>query len=84
MVRQNKGVTLVELLMVLAIIGSVAFIAPSLIKMMTNFFILGKAKLELQTEARAAMYLITRELRQAQSVSIVIDQANGQANYSRV
>jgi len=70
--------------MTIAIIGIIAMAAPQIITQTTKVFILGRVKLQLQSEARAAMYLITRELRQAQSNTIVIDQTNGQPYYSRI
>jgi hypothetical protein len=84
MVINNKGWTIAEMAMVAAVIGIVAMIGPQLINQTTKVFVLSKAKLELQREARAAMYLITRELRQAQSNTITIDQLNGQPYYSRI
>lgn len=82
--KNNNGWTLTELLLVVAITGSLVMLAPQIITQTTKFFILGRTKLELQREARAAMYLITREIRQAQSATITIDQASGQPYYSRI
>ncbi len=82
--KKNGGWTLIEMIIVSAIIGITAMVAPRMIKSATQFFILSKARLELQREARAAMYLITRELRQAQSDTILIDQVTNQPYYSRM
>lgn len=71
-------------MIVVAIVGAIASMAPTIISQTTKFFILNKTKLELQQQARAAMYIITRELRQAQSSTIVIDRAAGQFHYSRI
>lgn len=76
--------TLVEIMMVIAIIGVIAIVIPPVLTNSTKVFVLGKAKIELQREARATMYLVTRQLRQAQSNSITIDQGTGQPYYSRV
>lgn len=73
-----------EMIIVVAIIGVLAMIGPQIYTQMMKFFILGNTKLSLQREARAAMYIVTRELRQAQSNTIVIDQASGQPYYSRI
>ncbi len=82
--RNRHGWTLVEVMIVVAITGIIASMAPSIMNQITKFFILNKTKLELQQQARAAMYIITRELRQAQSSTIVIDRASGQFHYSRL
>jgi prepilin-type N-terminal cleavage/methylation domain-containing protein len=84
MVRNERGWTLVELMIVTAIVGTVAMLAPQAMTQATKFFVLSRARLELQREARATMYVITRELRQAKSNSLVIDQAVGQPYYSRI
>jgi prepilin-type N-terminal cleavage/methylation domain-containing protein len=83
-IRNRKGWTLVEIAITSAVIGIVALLAPQIISFSTKVFVLGKTKLELQREARAAMYIITRELRQAQSSTIVIDEIAGQPYYSRI
>jgi prepilin-type N-terminal cleavage/methylation domain-containing protein len=83
-ILNKKGWTLVELMIVAAIVGVIASVTPSIINQTTKFFILGKTKLDLQEQARAAMYLITRELHEAQSASIVIDSVAGQPYYSRI
>jgi hypothetical protein len=50
-----------------------------------RYFIFTRTKGDLQRESRAAMYVMTRELRQAVSNSIVIDRASAtQPFYSRV
>ncbi len=84
MVRDNRGFTLMEVLMVAATVGLVALITPQIITNMTKIFVLSRTKLELQREARAALYLITRELRQAQSSTLVVDQISGQPYSSRI
>lgn len=86
MVRKHqRGVTLVEMLLVTAIIGSIVMVGPKIVTNVTKIFILNKAKLELQEQARAIMYVITREIRQAQSSTIRITrQTNSQPFYSYI
>ncbi len=84
MVMNRKGFTFTEVLITVAILGVLAMSAPTLLTQVNRLFILGRAKLELQQEARAAMYIITRELRQAQSDTMIIDQVTGQPYYSRL
>jgi prepilin-type N-terminal cleavage/methylation domain-containing protein len=84
MVKNRHGFSLIELMMVIAIIGLLAVIGPQIFTQTTKFFILSKTKLALQEEARATMYLMTREIRQAQSNTIIIDQVAGQPYYSRI
>ncbi len=81
---RHGGWTITEMAITAAVIGIVAMLAPQIISQTTKVFVLGRTKLELQREARAAMYLVTRELRQAQSGTIIIDQVNGQPYYSRI
>lgn len=84
MVMNRRGMTLMEVIMVVAILGVVAVLTPTLMTKATQMYVLGKTKLELQREARMIMYNITRELRQAQSNTLIIDQNTGQPYYSRL
>ena len=71
-------------MMVVGIIGVVALIGAPVLTNSIRYFVLTRVKLELQRESRSAMYVITRDLRQAQSNTIVIDNAAGQPAYSRI
>ena len=82
--RLNHGWTLVEMLIAVAIVGAIATLAPTIITQTTRFFLLHNTKLQLQEEARSIMYLVTRELRQAQSNTIIVNQINGQPYYSQI
>jgi prepilin-type N-terminal cleavage/methylation domain-containing protein len=82
--RNRAGVTLAELLMVVAIIGIIILIVPRLLTQGVRFYLLHNAKIEIQRDARAGLDLVNRFLRQAESSTVVIDQATGQPPYSRI
>jgi hypothetical protein len=68
-----------------AIVAILASVSAQIIIQINRYFILSNARTEIQRDARAIMYSITRELRQAQSNTIVIDRASAsQPFYSRI
>lgn len=83
--RRTAGYSLTELMMVVAILGIISSVGASLLLQTNRYFIMTRTRLDLQREARSAMYVMTRELRQAQSNSIVIDRLSAtQPFYSRI
>jgi prepilin-type N-terminal cleavage/methylation domain-containing protein len=87
MVRRGKnraGYTLTEMILVVAIIGIVAMVAPTLITQLVRFYQLHNAKVEIQRDARACLDIMNRYIRQAESYSVVVDQLSGQPPYSRL
>ncbi len=84
-IKNNKAAyTLIEMMIVVAIVGIIASVAPNMYKQVRRFFFLNTVKIELQRDARAVMYLVTKRLRQANSTTIVIDQVTSQPYYSRL
>lgn len=81
---KKHGFSLTELLMVVAIVGILFAMAPMIFIQINRFIQLNTARLELQREARLAMSVINRNLRQAQQSTLQIDQVNGQPYYSRI
>ena len=83
--RRDGGYSLTEMMLVVAILGILSTVGPMLITQTNRFFLMTTTKADLQKEARAAMYVINRNLRQAQSNTIIIDRsAAGQPFYSRI
>jgi prepilin-type N-terminal cleavage/methylation domain-containing protein len=82
--NSRSGFTLMESLMVAAIIGVVVLIGPKVMVNLVRFYNLHTAKIEIQRDARVALDLINRLLRQGKSYTVVIDQATNQPPYSRI
>lgn len=83
--RKRSGYSLMELMMVVAILGIISSVGASLMLQTNRFFIFTRTRLDLQREARSTMYVMTRELRQAQSNSIIMDRLSAsQPFYSRI
>ncbi len=81
---RKKGVTLVELMIVVAIMGILVKVAPDLYQQVRRFLFLSNTKVEIQREARTAMGMVTEDIRQALASSINITQVSGQPYYSRI
>lgn len=85
MVISRRGVTLMELMMVVAIMSVLSVVAAPLLLQANRHFIMIRNKMELQREARAIMYVLSRSLRQAQKDTIVVSRANSsQPFYSKI
>ena len=82
--KRRSGFTLVEMLIVVAILGIVTLSAPQLFTQITRFFRQNQARVDIQRDARTVFDLMGRTLRQAQASTIVVDQLAGQPPYSRV
>ncbi|MEW5951126.1 MAG: prepilin-type N-terminal cleavage/methylation domain-containing protein [Elusimicrobiota bacterium] len=85
--RKNfrKGYTLTEMMMAVGIIGILFGVGAPILNQATKNFIMSNTRMELQTEARGIMYLITRNLRQAQNSTITISRySNSQPYYSKI
>lgn len=82
--KKPRGYTLVEIMVMVAILGVLASIGAPLMINANRFFILNRTKVELQREARSAIALITRNLRQAKATTMVITQNSGQPTYSKI
>lgn len=77
-----KGFTLTELMITIAIVGVVMAVGPNLLLNMVKFFRLQIARAEVQRDARAALDLINRNLRQATSTTVAVKNRPNQPPYS--
>jgi prepilin-type N-terminal cleavage/methylation domain-containing protein len=82
---RRAGYSLVEVMMAVAILGIISTVGATMMLNANRYFILTKTRNDLQKEARAALYVMTRELRQGQANTIIIDRlSNTQPFYSRI
>lgn len=84
MVTSRRGYTLTEAMLVVAITSVLFSMGGTLLLQINRFFLLSRTRVELQRDARAALYLVNRTLRQASAQSIRIDRAASQPHYSRI
>lgn len=82
--RGRAGYSLTEMMMVVAIMGILATVGPTLLIGVQNFFLMTSARYEVQRDARATLDTVNRYLRQAVAGTIVIDTPSGQGPYSRI
>lgn len=82
--KNNRGYTLVELLITVALMGIIFGLGTTIFIQMNRFTKINTTKLQLQREARLSLNTINRNLRQAVSTSIVIDRATNQPYCSRL
>jgi prepilin-type N-terminal cleavage/methylation domain-containing protein len=80
----RRGTTLTELLIVVAIVGVMASVAPLMMKQLENFYLMTTARNDIERDARNTLDVINRFLRQAIGSTIVIDTPTSQGIYSRI
>ena len=81
----KNGYTLLEMMMVVAIIGIIGSVGAGLTIQANRYFTLSNAKVQLQEEGRSILYVITRNLREAQSSTITLSRySSSQPYYSQI
>jgi prepilin-type N-terminal cleavage/methylation domain-containing protein len=81
---KREGYSLVEVMLVVAIVGALAMVGPRLLIQLQNFYILTTARNEIQRDARTVLDIVNRFVRQAKWRTIIIDTPSGQGAYSRI
>jgi prepilin-type N-terminal cleavage/methylation domain-containing protein len=82
--RGRRGYSLTELLIVVAIVGILGSVGARMLLQVNRYYMMTSTRGDLQREARALMYVVNRNLRQAQSSTIAIDRAAGQPFATRL
>ena len=80
----KKGFTLPEMLISVAVLGIIFGIFPVLFIQVTQLQRQTEARLGIQRDARLALDLIQRYLRQGQASTVVVDRYESQPFYSRI
>ena len=84
MVKKN-GFSLLEAMITLAIVGTLISVGAGITIEANRYFMLSNAKVQLQEEGRSILYVITRNLRQAQSSTITLSRySSSQPYYSQI
>ncbi len=78
------GYSLVELMIVVAIVGGISMVGPRLMIGLQNFYLLTTARNEIQRDARTVLDIVNRFVRQGKYRSIIIDTPSGQGVFSRI
>jgi prepilin-type N-terminal cleavage/methylation domain-containing protein len=82
--KRRAGYTLVELMLVVTIVGIISATGAGIMLQAIRYFRFQKARIEIQRDARTALDLINRSLREGQASTVVVDQATNQPPYSRI
>ena len=82
--RARAGYSLTEVMLVVAILGIMATVGPTMMIQMQNFFMMTSARYEIQRDARTTLDTVNRYLRQAVATTVIMDTPTGQGPFSRI
>lgn len=82
--RSSRGYSLAELLIVVAIMGSISTVGPLLMRQLQNFYLMTGARNDIERDARVSLDIIDRNFRQAKNATVILDSLPGQPPFSRV
>ncbi|OGR83809.1 MAG: hypothetical protein A2902_03825 [Elusimicrobia bacterium RIFCSPLOWO2_01_FULL_64_13] len=80
----GRGVTLVEMMISLTIMGIIAYSFTQVQSYITRFTLVSKAKQETTQESRTALTVMQKMIQQGSAGTFVIDQVDGEPPYSRL
>ncbi len=82
--RGRAGYTLIEIMLVVAVLGVIALVGPRLFTGMYQFFNQSLARTDVQRDIRVALDQMNRTIRQASAATVTISQDAGQPPYSKI
>ena len=83
--KYKKGISLIELMTVVTIMGIISLGVVLFSSKAMHFFRLTEAKIEVQRDARICLNIMNKQIKQAKASTIVIDKLNtSQPPYSRI
>ncbi len=84
MKNKKSGFTLTEMMLTVSIMGFLSAVGAVIFTQSTRNTLVNQAKIDTQREARTALDIINRSMRQAKASTITVDAETGQPPYSSV
>lgn len=82
--KSNKGVTTIELMVGVAIMGILSLVLPKVFLQFTKHITSTSVNMDVDTDARVTLHNLRQFLQSARRSTIVIDQLPTEAPYSRI
>lgn len=82
--RGSRGYTLIEMMVVVAIVGVISLVGGNLFLRTYQFLSQTDARTDVQRELRVTLDNMNRDIRRASAATISVDQTAGQPPYSRI